>query len=526
MQNAGKLKTTEISVEGDADSTFLNEIKNCAVIVDNMQQALFSVGSDGIIIEPITKFTEEVFGLNLLGKNVMQTLFKNLEEKKEDFDAIKSALTTVIGEHELQWDLLKSSFPKKISYNLPGAANSVENLKQFKINISPVWDAEENLERLLFVIEDITNLEKLEAQSKQDQEQVGMIECVLENSLDNLIAAIKTFKDTLKINREISKAIDPISFVDLTRNLHTMKGNARQLKMRILSDQIHKSESIILESMSDIIQSDDATLIFLEMDQIENVLDAHSMLIQKFSRSDMNWGEGVIPVCPLAIQQSWATLEKMKEKVPAAIFEELHWAATRLTFKSVSSIAEKFQSMIKDISLQLGKKVNFEIKNDALVGPNQAFAVQGCLLHLIRNSIDHGIEAPEQRLLQGKSEYGQIIIHCVDHIDSYSIHFSDDGQGIDGDKVLDKALKQKLVTLEQAEAMTLNEKKNLIFLPHFSTKDAASDISGRGIGLDVVQQMVRRLSGTLILTTESGQGFSVEMTFHHQIQNTALKKSA
>ena len=152
--------------------------------------------------------------------------------------------------------------------------------------------------------------------------------------------------------------------------------------------------------------------------------------------------------------------------------------------------------------------------------------MQGCLLHLIRNSIDHGIEAPEQRLLQGKSEYGQIIIHCVDHIDSYSIHFSDDGQGIDGDKVLDKALKQKLVTLEQVEAMTLNEKKNLIFLPHFSTKDAASDISGRGIGLDVVQQMVRRLSGTLILTTESGQGFSVEMTFHHQIQNTALKKSA
>ena len=526
MRNSLKLNPTESSALGGGKSSFSKEIKNFSVIVDNMQQALFSVGIDGIIVEPITKFTEKVFGIDLIGKNVMQTLFKSLEDNKEEFDAVRSALTTVIGEHELQWDLLKANFPTKISYRQPEGQSTSENVKLLKINISPIWDAEENLESLLFVIEDITNLEKLEAQFKQDQQQVAMIECVLENSLDNLVAAIKTFKDTLKINREISTAIDPISFVDLTRNLHTMKGNARQLKMRILSDQIHKSESIILEKMSEIIQSDDPSLIFLEMDQIENVIDAHSMLIQKFSRSDMNWGEGVIPVCPLAIQQSWATLEKLKETVPEEIFEQLHWAASRLTFKSVSSIAEKFQSMIEDISLQLGKKVYFEIKNDALVGPNQAFVVQGCLLHLIRNSIDHGIETPEQRLLAGKSEFGQISLHCVDNIDSFTISFSDDGQGIDGNKVLAKALRLELITEAQAEKMNISEKTNLIFLPHFSTKDEASDISGRGIGLDAVQQMVSKLGGSLELITEPGKGFSVTMTFRHLSQKLAERKVA
>ncbi len=501
-------------------------LKNILAIVNNMQQALFSVGADGVILEPITKYSEKVFGCNLAGKNIMTTLYKQLQTKVEDYDAIKSALTAVIGENELQWDLTESNFPRRIDYFMPDSEPTAINQKLFKVNISPIWDENENLEKLLFVIDDITNLEKLETQYKQEQEQTGMMECILENSLDDLISAIKRFNTTLKLTRELAKSIDPVSFMDLLRNLHTMKGNSRLLKMRVLSDQIHQSEALVLEKMSEIIQSDNSTPISDELNKIENILSAHSMLIQKFLHSDMSWGENVVPVYSNALEQSFSAMDDLKLKIGPEIFDQLQWTWQRLSFKSIASLAAKYKSMVEDISNQLNKKVELKIEDDALVTPHQALGLQECLLHLIRNSIDHGIETPEDRIRLGKPEAGEIKIKFVDFKNSFEITFSDDGHGIDSESITKKAIKKGLITVKKAATLNAEEKNNLIFLPQFSTRDVATDISGRGIGMDVVQDLVVRLGGKLELTSVLGQGMTIKISLSHNRKSKNLLQSA
>lgn len=523
MTNSSNNSNSNVSEIAELNLAIELERKKISAIVDNMQQALFSVGYDGIILEPVTKFSEHVFGCNIVGENIMQTLYKNLEKQKETYDAVKAALSTAVGESELQWDLVESIFPRKVDYFIPANEKNSQKQKLFKVNISPIWDANSNLERLLFVIDDITDLEKLETQFKQEQEQTGMIECVLENSLDDLATSIKRFHQTLKANRIIAQNVDPVGLMELLRNLHTMKGNARQLKMRVLSDQIHQSEALLLERMSEMIHLDNSVPVIDELNKIENVLDAHSMLIQKFRRSDVGWDENVLPVSPLALIQTQNILKQLSTQLKPDIYDRLTLSLARLEYKSAASLMSKFNDMVDDLAEHLGKKAHLEIYNEALITTDQAIYLQEILLHLIRNSMDHGLESPGIRIQRGKAEVGTIKIEFDDRMDSFSILFSDDGIGVDTERVVLKAVEKGLISAENAAGLSEDQKNNLIFLPNFSTKEDATEISGRGFGMDVVHENIKKLGGNYSLKSIRGLGVAIEITISHSISKKNLK---
>ena len=522
-----KLEKDLLAVKNSAQVLVAKETEKIDAIVNNLQQALFAVGPGGVIVEPVTKYTEKIFGRNIIGENVMQTLYKSLYAKREIYDSVESALVTVMGENELQWDLVESNFPRKIEYLAPDVAAEAATFKLLKINISPIWDNEENLQRLLFVIEDITDFEKMELQFKQEQEQSGMLECVLENTLEDLNVAIKYFQQSSAECRTIAASIDPVSFMDLQRVLHTMKGNARQLKMRVLSDQIHNSETAVMAQMSNIIYSDNGEVILLELDQIDNVIRAHVALIQKFLHSESSWGEAIVPVYKLALEQVQTAVAALKNSMTIETCNQVEAAVCRLEFKSIAALAVKFAPMITDISNEFGKKIDFEIESDALARADQAIALSESLLHLIRNSIDHGIETPDVRAQLGKPETGRIKIFCIDSIDSLTITLSDDGAGVDTNKVAISAIKKGLVSAEQVAEFSQQEKLNLIFLRSVSTKEKISDISGRGIGMDVVKQNIEKMGGHLMLQSEKGKGMVLTIKLYHtDISEKSLKIAA
>lgn len=512
------------AVKSHSLESVAKETEKIDAVINNLQQALFAVGPGGTIVEPVTKYTEKIFGRNIIGENVMQTLYRSLYAKREIYDSVESALVTVMGETELQWDLVESNFPRKIEYLAPDLAAEKTNFKLLKINISPIWDDQENLQRLLFVIEDITDFEKMELQFKLEQEQSGMLECVLENTIEDLNVAIKSFQQSLSECRAVAASIDPVSFMELQRILHTMKGNARQLKMRVLSDQIHNSETAVMAQMSNIIHSDNGDMIVVEIDKIDKIILAHVALIQKFLRSESSWGEGIVPVYKLALEQTQSAVAGLKNAMTIEACNQVESAVSRLEFKSIAALAVKFAPMITDISKEFGKKINFEIESDALARADQALALTECLLHLIRNSIDHGIETPDVRAQLGKSETGRIKIYCIDNLDSVTIALSDDGAGVDTAKVAMSAVKRGLVTAEQVAEFSLQEKLNLIFLPNLSTKENISDISGRGIGMDVVKENIEKMGGHLMLQSEKGKGMVLTIKLYHaDIQVSPLK---
>ncbi len=168
----------------------------------------------------------------------------------------------------------------------------------------------------------------------------------------------------------------------------------------------------------------------------------------------------------------------------------------------------RFKSVVKDLSQDLGKKVKFIISGDqGSLNRDKLNLLLDSMIHLIRNSLDHGIEAPDSRLLAGKEEFGTLEINCLEEKDkSLKISVSDDGKGIDPEKVALKGIKEGLITNDQAKKMSDNEKISLIFLPNFSTKKVTTEVSGRGVGMDVVKKNFEAIGAELTLNNKPGFG--------------------
>ena len=176
----------------------------------------------------------------------------------------------------------------------------------------------------------------------------------------------------------------------------------------------------------------------------------------------------------------------------------------------VSQMLQRFPRLVRDLSRALGKKVELAIEGeDTEADKNVLESLADPLIHIVRNSLDHGLETPSERLAAGKPETGVVRISARHESDFVVIEVSDDGRGVDIARVRAKAIKVGVITAERAEQMSEQETANLIFLPGFSTKDEVSDLSGRGVGMDVVRSTVVKAGGEVALRTRAGQGSTV-----------------
>ena len=176
----------------------------------------------------------------------------------------------------------------------------------------------------------------------------------------------------------------------------------------------------------------------------------------------------------------------------------------------MDSIYSKFPKVVRDISKKLGKKVEFKHYGDNVeIDKAMIEGLTDPLMHIIRNSLDHGIEMPEDRALTGKPEVGSISISAEQANGQMIITIEDDGKGINSEKVALKALEQGQIDENQYNTMSDNEKAMLIFGAGVSTADQITDISGRGVGMDVVKTNIHKLGGAIKLDTHIGEGTTI-----------------
>ena len=176
----------------------------------------------------------------------------------------------------------------------------------------------------------------------------------------------------------------------------------------------------------------------------------------------------------------------------------------------MDSIYSKFPKVVRDISKKLGKKVEFKHYGDNVeIDKAMIEGLTDPLMHIIRNSLDHGIETPSERELTGKPDVGSISISAEQANGQMIITIQDDGKGINSDKVALKALEQGQIDENQYSTMSENEKAMLIFGAGVSTADEITDISGRGVGMDVVKTNIHKLGGAIKLDTHIGKGTTI-----------------
>ena len=189
------------------------------------------------------------------------------------------------------------------------------------------------------------------------------------------------------------------------------------------------------------------------------------------------------------------------------ITTSLHDAVTKVRMVPVERVFNRFPRMIRDLSKDLNKEIELHMSGEETeVDRTVIDEIGDPLIHLLRNSIDHGIETPEKRLEKGKSEKGKVNLIAYPDGNTVVIEVSDDGAGINVEKVKQIAISREIITSEQAKELDINRAAELVFEPGFSTADKISDISGRGVGLDVVKTKIEALGGNVEIETETDKG--------------------
>ena len=194
------------------------------------------------------------------------------------------------------------------------------------------------------------------------------------------------------------------------------------------------------------------------------------------------------------------------------ITSELQEAIMLTRMQSIGNVFNKFPRVVRDLAGSLGKKVELILEGkDVELDKTIIEAIGDPLTHLVRNAVDHGIEHPNIRSKAGKSEVGQIFLKAYHEAGQVNIEISDDGKGLDGGKLAEKAIEKGLITEEQAKLLSEKERINLIFLPGFSTAEKVTDVSGRGVGMDVVKTNLDKLGGLIDIDSKSGKGSTIRI---------------
>src|SRR5258705_30349 len=194
------------------------------------------------------------------------------------------------------------------------------------------------------------------------------------------------------------------------------------------------------------------------------------------------------------------------------ITTELQEGVMKTRMQPIGNIWGQFPRTVRDVALGCAKKVAIEMEGkETELDKTIIEAIKDPLTHLVRNSVDHGIELPADRVKAGKDQTGRLILRAFHEGGQVNIEISDDGGGLNVERIRKKAIERAVITPEQATRMTEREIFNLIFLPGFSTAAKVTNVSGRGVGMDVVKTNVERISGTVDVQSALGRGTTVRL---------------
>lgn len=192
-----------------------------------------------------------------------------------------------------------------------------------------------------------------------------------------------------------------------------------------------------------------------------------------------------------------------------SVTTNLHESVMKVRMVPIESVVNRFPRMIRDLNKKLGKKMELHMTGeDTELDRTVIDEIGDPLQHLLRNSADHGLESNEERIALGKDEVGHIYLDAYQDGNNVNIEVRDDGAGINIEKIKNKALEKGTITEEQAAVMSDKEFVDLLFRPSFSTAEKITDVSGRGVGLDVVKTKIEGLGGSIECKTELGEGSS------------------
>ncbi|MCL2039472.1 MAG: chemotaxis protein CheA [Bacteroidetes bacterium] len=248
------------------------------------------------------------------------------------------------------------------------------------------------------------------------------------------------------------------------------------------------------------------TTIRVDVNRVEAILDLSGELVLNRNRLTQISGYLASDITFETFKEGVKDLLETAESIDS-ITSEIQGAAMKMRMVPVGKLYQKAPRIVRDLSKESNKKINLIVKGEETeIDRGIIEELTDPLTHMIRNSCDHGIETPEVRLQKGKPETGTIILDAEQEGNNIVLKITDDGAGMDPEKLKSKAIEKGVITTEQAAQMTNKEAYQLIFAPGFSTAAKVTSVSGRGVGMDVVKTNIAALKGFVDIETEIGKG--------------------
>ncbi|MEA2100434.1 MAG: ATP-binding protein [Campylobacterota bacterium] len=462
------------------------------ILLNNADQGFLSFSKDLIIQDGYSKECFNIFSKEIEGEVISDLLFEEQNNKKDFFETtIKSLFDN---ENPMNVETIISLFVKEI----------IIDKQYIFIEYKRISDV-----KFMLILTNITETKQLEKTLDQEKHILKMVVSSVsdENELSELLALYRNFIEN--VNENINFEEEPsVNLSYLYREVHTFKGLFLQKDfistpkgLHILENKLSEfkeEENLQNQQLSDLIaRVKFSTWLQKDMDILNKEL-GDSFLSKKdrlsIDKKDLN-----------QLAKSMNKLIKLSDS--SKINAEVIHSFKKLKYQNLLDQLSSYDKVVQNTSAQLEKNISLSINGDRTILTSTNWrAFINSLVHVFRNSVDHGIEDAETRMIQEKSEIANIFCKVFREDKNIIIEIMDDGAGIDVENIKNKAIQKGLYTDDEISKMQDETILNLIFNDYFSTSDEITTLSGRGVGLSAVQNEIKLLGGDIKIDTKIGEG--------------------
>ena len=491
-------------------------------MLQNMPQGVLTVEKGGTIHPEHSAYMATIFETkDIASRPLMELVFGSSNLGSDALSQVDVVINSVIGEDEMQYEFNSHLLPADFDKTMPDG-----RVKSLALSWSPITDDGGTIDKLMLCVRDVTELKALAAAAGQQKRELDIIGQILAISQEKFSGFIEGATAFLAENKEIIEeagatsqgSLNTETVTQLFRNMHTIKGNARTYGLLHLTNVVHEAE----QSYDELRQNPDAEWIqeklLGELSSVSVVMEEYAHINKvKLGRTGPGRRAGVEKYLMVQKQEIQDALEVLDESIRGhdlasmraahqRVHHMLEMLGTVRVHEALEGIVESLPSLAKELSKE-PPKISIDDHNIVL-RTQVADLMKNVFMHLYRNSMDHGIEAPENRQAKGKPAAGHINLDVSLVGGQLVFKLGDDGGGLALAAIQKRAIEQGLIGADQQASP--EEVAQLVFAPGFSTAAVVTEVSGRGVGMDAVKSFVEREGGTIRLVlrnTDAGSEF-------------------
>lgn len=475
-------------------------------MLQNMALGVSTVIPGNLIHSEYSKHLRTIFGIDdVAGKDLISGLFDKSSLGVDAKDQINAALSAILGEDEMMFE-----FNGHLLAHEMGLSAEDGKRKIVHMDWSPIVSDAGVVEKVLLITEDVTHLRELEESSAHQKEELDIIGRIIKVSIGKFNELVESSAKFIAANRRLisdSEGKDAEVISALFRNMHTIKGNARTFEFTHITDVAHQAEQSYDRMRKDPLAAWDSAQMLLELGAVEKAVARYASVNEDKLGRKGRAGDLLTTRGAFVAKEKLVELSAMAAKLVAANasdeLAQLCQEIDELGLIPLSRLLSGAVDSLSSLSNELKKPTPVVQLTNGDIAFNSQFAeaLKSCLMHIVRNSLDHGIESPAERLAAGKSEQGTLRIACERLDDRMQLHIGDDGRGL--------ALHKLCIAggmFGPGEAPTREAVAELIFRSGLSTSTAVTLVSGRGVGMDAVRTFLKEQGASIrVELKESGE---------------------